>query len=119
MRYFKIKRAFVSPDSSNIRAFADNDPLTGLANLFDIGLVFIVGLLLTIFSSFHLQDLFDQTSEITIMKQSKDGQMEIITKQGKKIEAVRVTRTQAQGRGVRLGTAYRLKDGSMVYVPEE
>jgi len=45
--------------------------------------------------------------------------MEIITKQGKKIEAVRVTRAQAQGRGVRLGTAYRLNDGSMVYVPEE
>jgi len=31
---------------------------------------------------------------------------------------MKVTREQAAGRGLRLGTAYRLEDGSMVYVPE-
>jgi hypothetical protein len=53
------------------------------------------------------------------MKKSKSGQMEIITKKGTKIDARKVTKKQAQGLGERLGTAYRLEDGSMVYVPDE
>jgi hypothetical protein len=100
-------------------AFRDDDPLTGVANLFDIGLVFIVGLLMTLFSAYRLQDLFDQTSEITIMKQNASGQMEIITKKGTKIKATRVTRDTARGRGTRLGVAYRLENGAMVYVPDQ
>ena len=30
-----------------------------------------------------------------------------------------MTREEAAGRGTRLGTAYRLEDGSMIYVPED
>ena len=96
----------------------ENDPLSGVANLFDIGLVFIVGLIITLFTAYHLQDLFSEKSELTIMKKSENGQMEILTKKGKKIKAIKVTKEKALGRGVRLGTAYRLEDGSMVYVPE-
>ena len=92
--------------------------MTGVANLFDIGLVFIVGLLMTLFSAYHLQDLFDETSEMTIMKQRADGEMEIIIKKGTQIKATRVTKDAAKGRGSRLGVAYRLEDGSMVYVPD-
>ena len=92
--------------------------MTGVANLFDIGLVFIVGLLMTLFSAYRLQDLFDQTSEMTIMKQSAAGQMEIITKKGTQVKAMKVSRSKASGKGERLGIAYRLEDGSMVYVPE-
>jgi hypothetical protein len=44
--------------------------------------------------------------------------MEIITKKGKKIKAIKVTKEKAIGRGVRLGIAYKLEDGTMVYVPE-
>jgi hypothetical protein len=44
--------------------------------------------------------------------------MEIIVKEGEKIKATRVTRKAASGRGSRLGVAYRLEDGSMVYVPD-
>jgi hypothetical protein len=97
---------------------SDNDPLTGVANLFDLGLVFIVGLLLALFGAFHLEDLFLEDSELTIIKRSASGEMEIITKKGKKIEAMKVTKEKAKGMGERLGTAYRLADGSMVYVPE-
>jgi len=96
----------------------DNDPMSGVANLFDLGLVFIVGLILTIFSAFHLSDLFNENSEITIMKKDSRGELEIITKKGKKIKAIKITKDKAIGRGERLGTAYRLEDGSMVYVPE-
>ncbi len=114
MKYFRKRRLSGQNKSAGTQAFADNDPLTGLANLFDIGLVFIVGLLLTLFSAYRLNDLFDQNSDMTIMKQKSDGEMEIITKKGTKVTAMKVSR----GRGERLGTAYRLQDGSVVYVPD-
>lgn len=97
---------------------SDNDPLSGVANLFDLGLVFIVGLLLALFATYHLEDLLEEKSQVTITKQSANGELEIITKKGKKIEAMKVSKQKAKGRGERLGTAYRLADGSMVYVPE-
>ena len=112
MRYFKKRRDNPSND------LGENDPMTGVANLFDIGLVFIVGLIITLFTAYHLQDLFSEKSELTIMKKTETGQMEIITKKGKKIKALKVTKEKALGRGERLGIAYRLEDGTMVYVPE-
>ncbi len=112
MRYLKKRRSRKNNDSE------DNDPLSGVANLFDIGLVFIVGLIITLFTAYHLQELFSEKSEITIMKKSKNEEIEIITKKGKKIKAVKVTKKKAEGRGQRLGVAYRLEDGSMVYVPD-
>lgn len=97
---------------------SDNDPMSGVANLFDLGLVFIVGLLLALFGSYHLEDLLKENSQVTITKQSASGELEIIVKDGKKIEAMKVSKEQAKGKGQRLGTAYRLENGSMVYVPE-
>ncbi len=111
MKYFKR-------DQKRGSGLSDNDPLTGVANLFDLGLVFIVGLLLALFGAYHLEDLLKEDSQVTITKQSADGDMEIIIKKGKKIEAMKVTQSKAKGRGRRLGTAYRLENGTMVYVPE-
>jgi hypothetical protein len=54
-----------------------------------------------------------------MMKQSPEGEMTIITKKGTEIEAVEISRTEAEGRGVRLGVAYQLEDGTMVYLPDE
>jgi hypothetical protein len=118
MKYLKKRRAVIQNKGFGAQAFSDNDPMTGVANLFDIGLVFIVGLIVTLFTAYHLQDLFSEKSEITIMKQSKNAELEIITKKGKKIKAIKVTKKTVQGRGERLGIAYKLEDGSMVYVPE-
>ncbi|MBN2231420.1 MAG: DUF2149 domain-containing protein [Deltaproteobacteria bacterium] len=118
MKYMQRRRSRRAGRAFGDQAFSDDDPMTGVANLFDIGLVFIVGLLMTLFSAYRLQDLFDRTSEMTIMKQNADGTMEIIVKEGEKIKATRVSRETASGRGSRLGVAYRLEDGSMVYVPD-
>lgn len=118
MQYFQKRRIRKSGRGFSEPAFRDDDPMTGVANLFDIGLVFIVGLLMTLFSAYHLQDLFDQRSEMTIMKQHKSGEMEIIAKQGTRIKAMKVSKSRAAGQGERLGIAYRLEDGTMVYVPE-
>ncbi|WP_027370817.1 DUF2149 domain-containing protein [Desulfovermiculus halophilus] len=120
MRFMHAKRRVIGASKPCFGEQTEtSDPLTGVANLFDVGLVFIVGLIFTLFSAYHLQDLFSKDSELTIMKKSKSGQMEIITKKGTKIDARKVTKKQAQGLGERLGTAYRLEDGSMVYVPDE
>ena len=97
---------------------SDNDPMSGVANLFDVGLVFIVGLLMALFGAYHMEDLLKEDSEVTITKMSANGDMEIIIKKGKKIEAMKITKEKAKGRGQRLGVAHRLEDGSMVYVPE-
>nr|WP_320012179.1 DUF2149 domain-containing protein [uncultured Desulfobulbus sp.] len=118
MRYFRSRRSSKAGKGFSDMAFRDDDPMTGVANLFDIGLVFIVGLILTLFSVYRLQDLFDQNSEMTIMKQQASGEMEIIVKKGTQITATRVTKETAQGKGNRLGVAYQLEDGSMVYVPD-
>lgn len=98
--------------------FSDNDPMSGVANLFDLGLVFIVGLLVALFGAYHMEDMLSQNSDLTIVKKSSDGQIEIIEKKGKKIEAMKVTKDTAKGRGERLGTAYKLDNGSMIYIPD-
>ena len=79
---------------------------------------FIVGLIVTIFSAYNLQDLLSEKSDVTLLKMSKNQEMEIITKKGNKIKAMKVSKQQAKGRGQRLGVAYKLEDGTMVYVPE-
>lgn len=111
MRYLR-KRRYEEPHEH------EHDPLSGVANLFDLGLVFIVGLLITLFSAYKLTDLFNEKSEMTLMKKSEQGEWEILIKKGKKIKAMKVTRTKSEGRGEKLGTAYRLENGTVVYVPE-
>jgi hypothetical protein len=96
------------------------DPLLGVANLFDVALVFIVALLLSLMASYQILDFFSETSEITIIKKNEDGQMEIITKKGKEIKVEKVTDRKIGGEeGTKLGIAYQLKNGRMIYVPEE
>ena len=94
------------------------DPLTGVANLFDLALVIIVGLMMSLIVAFHLADIFKRDTELTILKKSKN-KIEIIVKKGKSIKVYRATGSKAEGEiGERIGSAYRLKDGRIVYVPE-
>ena len=95
------------------------DPLSGVANLFDVSLAFIVALLITLFMLFSAVDFLDPESNVTIVRENDDGTVEIVVKEGDKIEIQRVTADTMSGQGVRLGTAYRLANGEVVYVPEE
>jgi hypothetical protein len=96
----------------------EEDPLAGVANLFDVSVVFIVGLMITLFSVYRIGDLMDSQSEVTMVKTNAQGQREIIVKKGTKITAYKVTGDTAAGDGERLGVAYRLADGQIIYVPE-
>lgn len=96
----------------------DEDPLSGVANIFDVSVVFIVGLMITLFSVYRIGDLVDPESEVTLVKTNADGLSEIIVKRGAEITAYELTGETLGGQGERLGTAYRLADGQIVYVPD-
>jgi hypothetical protein len=94
------------------------DPISGVANLFDVSVVFIVSMMIALFMAYNMLDMMDPKSEMTIMKKSADGRVEIVTKKGKEIKVQKVTDKRLSGEGERLGTAYKLKDGKVIYVPE-
>ncbi|MBA4191288.1 MAG: hypothetical protein C0467_25175 [Planctomycetaceae bacterium] len=96
----------------------DDDPAAGLLNLFDIWLVFAVSLLLALLTCTHLPDLSAPADEATVVTNPGQPDMEIVRKKGREIEKLKLTTNQMTGEGERLGTAYRLKSGQVVYVPE-
>jgi hypothetical protein len=97
----------------------DDDPLAGIANLFDVSVAFIVALLIALFALFSSGALLDKKSNVTLVKQTESGEMEIIMKHGTQIKVQKVTDKTLSGQGVRLGTAYRLANGQVVYVPDD
>ncbi|MCZ2077710.1 MAG: DUF2149 domain-containing protein [Bryobacterales bacterium] len=96
------------------------DPLSGVANLFDASIVFAVGLMVALIHAFSLTQFLDPTNQFTIMKKdTRTGQVEVIEKNHREIKVKKMTPEKKGGPGVRLGVAYRLPDGSVVYVPED
>lgn len=95
------------------------DPMSSVANLFDVSIVFIVALFFALFMAYSTLDLFNPDSELVITKTMPNGEIQIITKKGKEIKIEEVTETSESGRGVKLGTAYKLEDGRVIYIPEE
>lgn len=97
---------------------AEEDPLAGVANLFDASIVFIVGLMITLFSVYNMGDLMSGQGEITMVKTDAKGQQEIIVKKGQTIKAYKLSGATGTGNGERLGAAYRLANGQIIYVPD-
>jgi hypothetical protein len=98
---------------------AEEDPLAGVANLFDASIVFIVGLMITLFSVYNMGDLMSGQGEVTLVKTDANGQQEIIVKKGETITAYKLSGETGRGNGERLGSAYRLADGQIIYVPDD
>lgn len=112
MRFLKRRRRFERYEQPI------EDPMSGVANLFDASVAFIVSMMIALFMVYNMLDFLDPKSELTITKKTSDGKIEIITKKARKINAQKVTDKRLSGEGVRLGTAYQLKDGKVIYVPE-
>lgn len=93
------------------------DPMEGVSNLFDIGIVFALGFMLAMLSALQMSDLFHPEEKVTITREKKDG-LEIIVRDGQKVTVRKLSKDSGTGDGKRLGVAYRLKDGSVVYVEE-
>ena len=97
----------------------DDDPMLGFANLFDVAMVLVVALVVAIEMYLRVPGLMDVEQDVTVVVQSPSGGMEIVTRKAKVLTRYRVSEDQARGEGVRLGTAYRLDSGEVVYVPEK
>lgn len=97
----------------------DEDPLSGVANLFDVAMVFAVALLVMLVVSYSVPELLDDESDLTVVKNPGQPNMQIIIKEGKTLKVLNMTEEIAGGQGSRMGTAYRLESGEIVYVPDE
>jgi hypothetical protein len=99
------------PVTPNARRREDRagDPLDGLVNLFDLGIVLSVAFLLAALSSLHLSEAITKNGLKTPSK-------EIQLKPGEKVAPLPTPGPNAIGRGVPAGTVYRLDDGRLVYV---
>ncbi len=98
----------------------DGDPLVGVVNLFDAAMVLVVALLLALASADSLAEIAARMSQkdITIVTNPGKPDMEMIVKRGERMEKLKASDRQGTGRGTRLGVAYRLESGEVVYVPE-
>ncbi|RBP47614.1 hypothetical protein DES53_101411 [Roseimicrobium gellanilyticum] len=96
---------------------SEDDPAAGLLNLFDVWIAFAVALLLAILS-YEVLDRSSSGTTATMIKNEGTPEMEIIKRDGMKIERFRASPESLGGDGERLGTAYRLKSGEVIYVPE-
>ena len=90
------------------------DPLDGLVNLFDLGIVLAVAFLLAALQSVNLTELLTE-SDVTVLRTDAKGQT-IIVKEGDTVKTVKLSDKTVTGTGQRLGEVYRLSDGRLVYV---
>jgi len=92
-----------------------DDPILSVVNLIDVFLVVIAALLVTIAQN-PLNPFTHQ--DVTIISNPGKPNMEIVSRQGEKIVRYQASGQVGSGDGIKAGVAYRMKDGSMVYVPE-
>lgn len=98
----------------------DDDPLAVLTNLFDVAMVFAVALMVALVTRFNMTEIFSK-EDFTMVKNPGTEQMEIITKKGEKIEKYKASDDRGadkSSRGKRVGVAYQLEGGEIIYVPE-
>jgi hypothetical protein len=91
------------------------DPLDGLVNLFDLGIVLAVAFLLAALSSLKLTGLLTDRN-VTVLS-TKGGQQTLIIKKDQQLRTVKLSGRQVAGTGEQVGKVYRLADGRLVYVP--
>lgn len=102
-----------------LRRSEDNDPMSVVSNLFDVAMVFAVALMVALVSRYNMTEMFSQ-EDFTMVKNPGKENMEIITKEGEKIN--RYTPSEdtdpSSSKGRRVGVAYELDNGDIIYVPE-
>lgn len=97
----------------------DIDPMSVVSNLFDIAMVFAVALMVALVSRYNMTEMFSQ-EDFTMVKNPGKENMEIITKEGEKINRYTPSEdnSDSSNRGKRVGIAYELENGDIIYVPE-
>ena len=97
----------------------DTDPMGTVANLFDVAMVFAVALMVALVSRFNMTEIFSK-EDYTMVKNPGKENMESITKEGSDIKRYTpCEQKESSGkRGRKVGVAYELDNGEIIYVPE-
>lgn len=99
---------------------SDEDPLSVIVNMFDVAMVFAVSLMVAMVMHMNMTEIFGK-EDFTIVKNPGKDNMEIITKEGKQIKKFTPKEEQnnsSKSKGKRVGVAYELENGEIIYVPE-
>ncbi|WP_329905002.1 DUF2149 domain-containing protein [Porphyromonas pogonae] len=98
----------------------DSDPLSVVVNLFDVAMVFAVSLMVAMVMYMNMTEVFGK-EDFSIVKNPGKDNMEIITKEGNKINKYTPSQDQKQSgnKGRKVGIAYELENGEIIYVPED
>lgn len=92
----------------------DDDPMLSAINLVDVFLVLVVALLLAV----ALREQATPQPGAAAVQRAGEPDMEVVLREQGRDVRFKGDGSKAPGDGVRAGVAYRLKDGSIVYVPE-
>jgi len=111
MKYMNRKTGTADEDDGD-------DPLSGVANLFDAAMVFALGLMVMLLIHMSVPELLTQ-QDVVIVKNPGTPEMQVIVKHGEEIEALNVTEDMVEVEIAKvMGMIGETADGSMVYVPE-
>lgn len=94
----------------------DEDPILSVVNVVDVFLV-IIAVLLIIVAANPLNPFASE--RVVVVTNPGEDDMRIIIRDGQELTRYETTGEIGEGEGVRAGTAYRLPDGRMIYVPED
>ncbi len=103
-----------------LRKEEDSDPMSVVSNLFDVAMVFAVALMVALVTRYNMTEVFSR-EDFTMVKNPGKENMEIITKEGEKINRYTPSEDQDGGsgkKGKKVGIAYELDNGEIIYVPE-
>ena len=104
----------------------ENDPMSVVGNLFDVAMVFAVALMVALVTRYNMTEMLSP-EDFTMVKNPGKEDMEIIVKQGENIDRYTPSEDQSKSsedqsksgqRGKRVGIAYELENGEIIYVPE-
>lgn len=98
----------------------DMDPMSVVGNLFDVAMVFALALMVALVTRYNMTEMFSQ-EDFTMVKNPGKDNMEIIMKEGQKINRYTPSEDQSSQsgtKGKKVGVAYELENGEIIYVPE-
>jgi hypothetical protein len=95
------------------------DPLDGLVNMFDLGIVLALAFLLAALQSANLTELLTKRDRITVLSKQQNGQT-IVVKKSEELRTLKLSGKTTDGTtGGEVGRVFRLADGRLVYVAKK
>ena len=91
------------------------NPMLSVVNLLDVFLVIIAALMIAIAQN-PMNPFNSET--VTVIKNAGEKNMEIIIKDGVEVKKYQSSGEIGSGQGSKAGVAYKMNDGSMIYIPE-